>query len=238
MNLARTHAWPTQWSKAAALQTELSNQVAESDAPGPFRLVAGADISYNRGDDRIFAAVVVLALPNFTVVERTACQTRATLPYRPGFLSFRELPPLIACFQQLHCIPDVVICDGHGRAHPRRFGLACHLGWWLDIPTVGCAKSRLIGTFRPPSNRRGAHTALRDPTTGDLLGRVLRTRSAVAPVFVSTGHRILLDQAVRLVLRCCPRFRVPEPTRHAHHYVNQLRRSADPPEPDLDPGRF
>ena len=196
----------------------------ETDAlPGALRLVAGADVSYDRGSPALYAAVVVLDAESLEVVDVAHATTRAEFPYVPGYLSFRELPPLLAAFERLRLRPDLVLCDGHGRAHPRRFGLACHLGVALDLPTIGCAKSRLVGEHREPSARRGAHTALRDGRAG--IGEVLRTREGVAPVYISIGHRVSLTTARRLVLRFTPRFRVAEPIRAAHAEVNRLRRS-------------
>jgi deoxyribonuclease V len=227
MNIARSHAWPGDWKEAAALQKQLSEQVGESTPATPIRLIAGADISYNRGDKRLFAAVVVLEFPSLKVVESVCHQGTAVLPYRTGFLSFRELPSLLTCFERLESTPDAVLCDGQGKAHPRRFGLACHLGWWLDIPVFGCAKSRLIGDFRPPALERGSTSDLVDPKNREILGKVVRTRTGVAPVFVSIGHAANLEEAVRLTLECSPRYRIPEPTRHAHQLANELRRNAD-----------
>jgi deoxyribonuclease V len=198
--------------------------VIETDAlPGALRLVAGADVSYDRGSPALYAAVVVLDAESLEVVDVAHATTRAEFPYVPGYLSFRELPPLLAAFERLRLRPDLVLCDGHGRAHPRRFGLACHLGVALDLPVIGCAKSRLIGEHREPGPRRGAHTALRDGREG--IGEVLRTREGVAPVYISIGHRVSLATARRLVLRFTPRFRVAEPIRAAHAEVNRLRRA-------------
>ena len=188
------------------------------------RLVAGADVSYDRGSPVLYAAVVVLDAERLEVVEVAAATGRATFPYVPGYLSFRELPPLLEAFAKLRARPDLVICDGHGRAHPRRFGLACHLGVALDLPSIGVAKSRLVGEHRAPGPRRGAHAALRDG--GEVIGAVVRTQPGVAPVYVSVGHRVSLATARRLALRFAPRFRLPEPTRAAHAEVNRLRRAA------------
>ena len=195
----------------------------ETDAlPGTLRLVAGADVSYDRNSPALYAVVVVLDAESLEVVDVARATTRAEFPYVPGYLSFRELPPLLAAFEGLRLRPDLVLCDGHGRAHPRRFGLACHLGVELDLSVVGCAKSRLVGAHREPGPRRGAHVSLRDGA--EVIGEVLRTREGVAPVYVSVGHRVSLATARRLVLRFTPCFRIPEPTRAAHAEVNRLRR--------------
>ncbi len=186
--------------------------------------MAGADVSWDRKSPRheVYAAVVVLEFESLQVVEVAGVRARARFPYVPGYLSFREIPPLLAAFAKLEAVPDLIVCDGQGRAHPRRFGLACHLGVILDRPTLGCAKSRLIGEYREPGPRRGAHTRLLEG--GEVIGEVVRTRSGVKPVFVSVGHRISLETARRTALRLAPRYRLPEPIRAAHQEVNRLRR--------------
>jgi deoxyribonuclease V len=210
---------------ARALQERLRARVIErDDLPGRLRLVAGADVSYDRGSPVLFAAVVVLDAASLEPVEVASTTAHATFPYVPGYLSFRELPPLLDAFAKLGRRPDLVLCDGHGRAHPRRFGFACHLGVALDLPTIGCAKSRLVGEHRAPGERRGAHVALREGR--ERIGEVLRTQDGVAPVYVSVGHRVSLATARRLVLRFSPRYRVSDPIRAAHAEVNRLRREA------------
>jgi len=210
-------------AEARALQERLRSQVIARDAlPEPLRLVAGADVSYDRGSPLLFAAIVVLDAETLEVVEVASTRGRARFPYVPGYLSFRELPPLEAAFARLRARPDLLLCDGHGLAHPRRFGLASHLGVQLGVASIGCAKSRLVGEHRAPGPRRGAHTALRDG--GETIGEVVRTREGVAPVYVSVGHRVSLATARRLALRFSPRFRIPEPIRAAHAEVNRLRR--------------
>lgn len=190
----------------------------------PLRRVAGADVSYDRGSPVLFAAVVVLDAQSLEVVESAGVRARAGFPYVPGYLSFREIPPLLEAFGRLRRRPDLVVCDGQGRAHPRRFGLACHLGVVLDLPSVGCAKSRLVGSHREVGARRGAHVALRD--RGEVVGEVLRTRAGVKPVYVSVGHRVSLATARRTLLALAPRWRLPEPIRAAHAEVNRMRREA------------
>jgi len=196
--------------------------IARDALPEPLRLVAGADVSYDRGSPVLFAAIVVLDAETLEVVEVASTRGRARFPYVPGYLSFRELPPLEAAFARLRARPDLLLCDGHGLAHPRRFGLASHLGVQLGVASIGCAKSRLVGEHRAPGPRRGAHTVLRDG--GETIGEVVRTREGVAPVYVSVGHRVSLATARRLALRFSPRFRIPEPIRAAHAEVNRLRR--------------
>lgn len=211
-------------AQARRLQERLRDEVVEDDAFGEIRHVAGADVSYDRGSPVLFATVVVLDARTLEVVEASAVRAPARFPYVPGYLSFRELPAVVAAFRRLRIRPDLVLCDGQGRAHPRRFGLACHLGVRLDVPSIGCAKSRLVGEHRAVGARRGAHVRLLD--AGEVIGEVVRTRGGVAPVYVSVGHRIRLETARRLVLRFARGFRVPEPLRAAHAEVN--RRRAEP----------
>jgi len=219
------------YAAAVALQQRLRGLVVASGTVRPPCLIAGVDVSYDfvptrfakskKASELLYAAVVVLELPSLRVVETVGVAGRAEFPYVPGLLSFREMPPLLEAFRKLRVTPDAVLVDGQGIAHPRRCGLASHLGLALDLPAVGCAKSRLIGEYQEPGQRRGSATNLRD---GDeVIGRVVRTRDGVAPLFVSVGHKISLDAAVALVLECAPRYRLPETTRQAHALVNQLR---------------
>jgi deoxyribonuclease V len=221
--MALRHSWNVGAAQARRLQEQLRDAVIEADAAGPVRLVAGADISAQRGGSRLYAAVVVLDATGGEIADVATARGEARFPYVPGYLSFRELPLVLEAFDHLSLEPDLVICDGQGRAHPRRMGLACHLGLWLDVPTIGCAKSRLIGTHREPGPRRGCHTRLLD--RGEVVGEVVRTRSGVKPVFVSVGHRISLPSARAWVLKLA-RYRIPEPVRAAHLEVNRLRRRA------------
>jgi deoxyribonuclease V len=170
----------------------------------------------------MYAAVVVVEWPSGDVVEQVTAERPAEFPYIPGLLSFREIPALLAAFEKLRSKPDVIIYDGHGIAHPRRFGIASHLGVLLDVPTIGCAKSRLVGEHAEPGLERGAQTPL--TLDGKTIGAVVRTRTNVKPVFVSVGHRVSLRAAVRLVLDTATRYRLPEPTRLAHVFSNTARR--------------
>jgi len=222
MSPAPRHDFDLTIADARALQERLAGRVVARDAFGPVRRIAGADVSYDRGSPRLHAAVVVLDAASGALLERAGVVREVRFPYVPGFLSFRELPPLLDAFARLSEPPDLVVCDGQGFAHPRRFGLACHLGVWLDLPAIGCAKTRLVGTHREPGPRRGATTRLVDE--GETVGCVLRTRPLVKPVFVSVGHRVSLATARRLVLSLARRHRLPEPVRAAHAEVNRLRR--------------
>jgi deoxyribonuclease V len=222
MDIPPLHSWSLTPTEAIALQRELAGRIDTRAPLTRYELVAGADVSYNRFSPNLYAAVVVLRSSDWSVVEVQTAAGQSAFPYVPGLLSFRESPIVLEAFARLKATPDVVMCDGQGFAHPRRFGLACHLGLWLELPCLGCAKTRLLGTFREPGKRAGAMTQLRDKD--EVIGRVVRTKFATNPVYVSVGHRIDLASAVRLVLRSCRGFRIPEPTRQAHIHVNALRR--------------
>ncbi len=206
-----------------ALQRTLAGQVrADALDVGSVRYVAGADVSADRGRGAVFAGIVVYDRLTGMVVEAKALATESDFPYVPGLLSFRELPPLLQVWERLERRPDAVLCDGQGYAHPRRCGLACHLGLWLDLPTVGCAKSRFIGEHLAVGPQPGDAAELVD--RGETIGRVLRTRAGSNPLYLSRGHRCRLEDAVALVQACLAGHRLPEPTRSAHLLVNQLRR--------------
>jgi len=207
--------------EAIALQNRLRDRVRLQPLERPIRAVAGADISFNRFSDRIFAGIVVLGLPGLEIIESSGMRSRARFPYIPGLLSFRELPALLEAWEKLETRPDALILDGQGLAHPRRFGIACHAGLWLGIPTVGCAKSILVGKHDELGQEAGSRTPLIDKD--ERIGVALRTKKKVAPVFVSPGHLIDMNGAVDLVLRCLTRYRLPETTRQAHLMVNRMR---------------
>jgi len=210
--------------EARRIQEELRGLAEPRDRLGAVELVAGADVSYDRKAPHLFAAVVLWDVKRRDVVEIAGARAPACFPYVPGYLSFREVPAILRAFASLHSAPQLIVADGHGWAHPRRFGLACHLGVLLDVPTIGCAKSRLVGTHREPGTRRGARSRLLDQ--GDCIGEVVRTRTGFKPIFASIGHRVSLATARRWILRLTPRYRLPEPIRAAHREVNRLRREA------------
>ena len=217
----------TDWNltprEAVRLQQELRCRVVLEDRFDGIRTVAGADLAFDPETDQAVAAVIVYRFPGLEEVERQMAWRKLRFPYVPGLLSFRESPVLLAAFGRLRSDPDLIMIDGHGRAHPRCFGIACHIGILLDKPTVGCAKSVLVGEYREPAAAKGARTPL--VVHGERLGVVLRTRSHVKPVFVTQGHRITLESAVGQVERCLDGFRIPKPTREADHYVRELRRA-------------
>lgn len=216
------HDWTLTPREAIAVQIELAGQVELTD-PGPIRRVAGVDCAFADEGKRCLSAVVVWDIERAEVMEEQTASAPCPMPYIPGLLSFRELPAVLAGLSRLSTEVDAVMCDGQGIAHPRRFGLASHLGLILGVPTVGCAKSRLVGTYRTPGQKRGASTRLLN--RGEVVGRVVRTRTGVKPVFVSPGHRMTLDAAERLVLRCGAGYRLPEPTRLADRRVAALKRA-------------
>jgi deoxyribonuclease V len=191
------------------------------------RHVAGADVSTQ--GNMAYATVVVLEFPGLSLVEVRGFEAPLRFPYVPGLLSFREVPPVVGALEKLETEVDALILDAHGLAHPRRMGLASHLGLLLDVPTVGCAKSRLVGSYEEPEREKGSATDL--VHRGEIVGRVLRTREGVSPVYVSVGNRIDLVTAVDLVLACCTRYRLPETTRQAHSFANRMRRGEKPAGP-------
>jgi deoxyribonuclease V len=222
MGPRRLHAWDVTPEEAIRLQRELADRVRTRDTSrGDFRLVAGMDVSYDKGSPWIFAAIVVLRLPDLAAMDAAAVRTHASFPYVPGLLSFREGPAGLLALARLKIVPDCLICDGHGLAHPRRLGLASHFGLWINRPTIGCAKSLLVGSYAGLGEARGSTANLVD--AGEVVGAALRTREGVSPVFVSIGHRVSLATAVRTVLACTPRLRLPEPLRQAHVLVNRMR---------------
>ncbi len=217
------HRWDVTPAEAREIQLRLRNSVrVEPIDLAAIHSVTGSDISFNQRSEEVFAGFVTVAFPELTVVASSGLRTQATFPYVPGLLSFRETPPLLEAWERLDLKPDALVVDGHGYAHPRRFGIACHLGVLLDLPTVGCAKSILVGTHEPAGETPGEWQPL--VHQGETVGAALRTRAGTAPVYVSIGHRCDLETAIALVSRCALGYRIPEPTRQAHLFVNQLRR--------------
>ncbi|HJX12815.1 MAG TPA: deoxyribonuclease V [Dehalococcoidales bacterium] len=214
MKVVRRHEWRVSPERARELQEGLAAEVCRTgDITAP-RLIAGVDISVDRSARTGTGAVVVLSYPGLEIVEARVVTDRVGFPYVPGLLTFREAPLLLAACEMLTVAPDLILVDGQGIAHPRRIGLASHLGLCLDVPTIGCAKSRLCGAHGEPGEARGSHADLLD--NGEVIGAALRTRAGVKPVYVSIGHRIDLPAAVRWVLACCRGYRLPEPSRLAH----------------------
>lgn len=217
------HAWALTETQALELQKTLSAKVIKEDQLENAKLIAGVDVAYDKNSDKLIASVVVLDAETLKQVEIASVVDSASFPYIPGLFSFRELPPLIKAFAKLSCVPDLVVCDGQGLAHPRRFGLACHLGIIFDIPTIGCGKTRLIGEAETPETTRGASSPLIDK--GEVIGKVLRTQNNINPLYVSIGHRISLTTACEWILKLTPKYRLPETTRLADQSVNALIKS-------------
>jgi deoxyribonuclease V len=225
MRIEKLHAFDLSPAEARRLQGELASRVVA----GPpldleeVRYVAGADVSTQ--GDRAFATVVVLDFPGLSVVEVRGFEAPLEFPYVPGLLSFREMPSIVGALEKVETAVDVVVLDAQGLAHPRRMGLASHMGLILGVPTVGCAKTVLVGKFEEPPPEKGGATDL--VHRGEVVGRAVRTRERVSPVYVSVGSGIDLDSSVELVLACCTKYRLPEPTRQAHNAANRLRRGEE-----------
>ncbi len=212
-------------AEARRLQGELAPRVVESPPLdlSAVNYVAGADVSTE--GNRAYATVVVLDFPGLSLVEVQGFEAELTFPYVPGLLAFREIPSVVGALEKVETPVEAIIFDAQGRAHPRRMGLASHIGIFLDVPSVGCAKSRLTGRYEEPGQEKGDSTDLVD--RGEVVGKVLRTRKNVSPVYVSAGDKIDLESAVDLVLTCSPKYRLPETSRQAHNAANRLRRGED-----------
>jgi deoxyribonuclease V len=217
------HPWNLTPKEAIKLQQELRDRVSLTALPGEVHTIAGVDVSLNRFAPDIYAGVIVLSFPDMTIITHSVVKATTPFPYIPGLLSFREIPALIQCFKKLKITPDVVMVDGQGIAHPRRLGIASHLGLLLGIPTIGCAKSRLYGIGTEPQTA-GEMVPLRDPKTTEILATMIKVKDRARPIIISPGHLITLDEAVSMTLHCLRGYRLPEPTRQAHLLVNQFRK--------------
>lgn len=237
MEIKKLHSWNLSYSQAVGLQKNLACKVQFKPLKKPPKLIAGLDCAISSDGQRIVAAAVVLGASNaikglweplkphdFELVETATASQEVTFPYIPGLLSFREAPACIAAVEKLKIQPDLFIIDGQGIAHPRRLGLAAHLGLFFDKPTIGCAKSRLTGNFEDPPPEKGAYSLLKDKD--EVIGAVVRTRTNVKPVFVSVGNKCLLKDAIEITLAYVVKYRLPEPTRLAHQQVSKLRLKA------------
>ena len=225
MNIPRApHRWKVSPKRAIAIQSELADRVRLDGEIGQPRLAAGADIAFSKDGAECIAAAVLWDIRRECLVEHHVVRRPLSFPYVPGLLSFREAPAIVAALRTLQHEPDVFLFDGQGYAHPRRFGLASHVGVWLDRPSIGCAKSILVGDGEVPARSKGSFRPLthRD----ELVGISLRTRADVKPMYISVGHRISLDAARRIVLQCCTRYRMPEPTRLADKLVAEVKRDS------------
>lgn len=215
------HPWNLTPKEAIALQKRLKDRIRTDWKLARVKRIAGVDVSYLPITKESVASVVVLSYPDLETIESASSRMKTPFPYVPGLLSFRELPAILKAVERISAAPQVIFVDGHGRAHPRRFGIASHLGLWLNCPTIGIGKSRLCGAYEEPGEERGCETDLLDD--GEVIGRVLRTRTSVKPIFVSIGYGIPLDECRRWTLAVTPRYRLPEPIRRADRLSHQSR---------------
>ena len=219
------HPWDVSAAEARRIQNELRKRVVLQNDFSRVNLIAGADLSIQKASNEGFAGVIVYTFPDLNEVERQHAHCKLSFPYIPGLLAFREAPVLLEAFAKVEREPDVIIFDGQGIAHPRGLGIATHMGLVLDKPTIGCAKSRLTGTFEEPGPEVGDYSPL---VFGEkTIGAVLRTRRNVKPIFVSQGHKIDLQTCIDVLLKCNDGYRIPKPTRDADHFVGQIKRSPD-----------
>jgi len=218
MKIVRRHLWDISPTEAIAVQQQLRGEVEREDRLGTVRHVAGVDVGFEEGGRITRAAVAVLGYPSLELVDHAIFHTPTRFPYIPGLLSFREVPAVLGALEKLTVIPDLLLCDGQGIAHPRRCGIASHLGLLCGIPSIGVAKTRLIGEHVEPPNLRGEWVPLLDH--GETIGAVLRSRPGVKPLFISIGHRISLATALGYVMACVTRYRLPETTRWAHRLAS------------------
>lgn len=214
MKVNQRHPWALTTAEAIAIQEQLRGEIMTTDRiQHPVRYVAGVDMGFEADGTISKAAVAVLSFPNLQLQETAIARRPTSFPYIPGFLSFREVPAVLDALEKINIMPDLILCDGQGIAHPRRFGIACHLGLIVDIPTIGVAKSLLIGKHQEVSEERGSWQLLIDK--GETIGAVLRTRTRTKPLYISSGHRVSLTTAIDYVLQCTPKYRLPETTRIA-----------------------
>jgi deoxyribonuclease V len=209
-----TRKWNINTAQARELQEELSGKIIGFNDSLKPKYIAGIDVSASRFSSIGQAAIAVLSYPGLELIDLAVAKDEIKYPYIPGLLSFREMPLILQAWERLNILPDLIIMDGQGIAHPRRLGIASHIGLVLDIPSIGCAKSRLIGEHDSPPEKAGNYSLLTD--NGDIIGAVLRTRYSVKPLYISVGHKISLEQSISFILNCCRGFRLPEPIRFAH----------------------
>lgn len=223
MIIRQRHAWDLAPKEAMALQAHLATEIVLRDQLGPVRHVAGVDVGFEDNGAITRAAVAVLAFPSLQLEISVIARKPTCFPYVPGLLSFREVPAVLAAMEQLDILPDLLLCDGQGIAHPRRLGIASHLGLLLDVPSIGVAKTRLVGKHDEVPDKRGAWVPLRD--RNETIGAVLRTRQGIKPLYISPGHRIGLESAIAWVMACLTRYRLPETTRWAHRLASEKQKN-------------
>ena len=219
MKYRNLHSWKVSPGEAIQLQNELKGKISLKKSFNKVKIVAGADVSYYQ--NKMIAGIVIFKFPQLEIIEKKSSLSSVNLPYIPGLLTFREGPSLLKALKKIKIEPDVILFDGQGIAHPRRMGIATHLGLFLDKPTIGCAKSRLSGKYTSVGEEKGDYALLKEGE--EVLGAVLRTRRKVKPIFVSPGHKIDLSNSIEIVLKCIVKYRLPLPVREAHIFVNQIR---------------
>jgi deoxyribonuclease V len=221
MDIFDLHPWDVTYKEAVQIQEQLRGKVILGKIASSPNYVAGLDVSYEKGTHRVWAGAVVLNFADLVLIEEKWVEREVSFPYIPGLLSFREIPALLDVLTEITVEPDVIFCDGQGVAHPRGLGIASHLGVVLRKPTIGCAKSRLVGDCDPVGELKGDYSFLR--YRGRIIGAVMRTRQGVKPLFVSPGYGVTLDDCIGMVLKTCSRYKIPEPIRQAHILVNSIR---------------
>jgi deoxyribonuclease V len=219
MKIQHQHAWDVSAKEAIAIQNGLREQIITQDKLGTVNYLAGVDVGFEEAGAWSRAAVAVLSFPQLDLHEYAIARTPTKFPYVPGLLSFRELPAVLMALEKLKQLPGLILCDGQGYAHPRRFGIACHLGLLTDIPTIGVGKTRLVGEHTVLPDKRGVWQPLTEK--GEIIGAVLRSRNGVKPIYVSIGHRICLETAIDYVMRCITRYKLPETIRWAHKLASE-----------------
>jgi deoxyribonuclease V len=222
MHFEHKHSWQVTTKQAVAIQNKLRGKVITCDNLGDINTVAGVDVGFENNGMITRAAIAVLTFPLLELLTVAIARRKTSFPYIPGLLSFRELPAVLEAMAKLTSIPDLMLCDGQGYAHPRRFGIACHLGVLTDTPSIGVGKTRLLGVHKTVANQRGAWQPLVD--NNETIGAVVRTRVNVKPIYISIGHRLGLYTAIDYVMRCTTRYKFPETTRQAHKYASVTRK--------------
>ncbi len=225
MNIRELHPWDVSPKEAIEIQNQLSSRIVITPLKKDVKKIAGVDASYSKRDQTMWAAVVVLDMQSLQTIEKGWYGEEVRYPYIPGLLSFREIPTILKALKDLKDEPDLILCDGQGIAHPRRMGIAAHLGLILDIPTIGCAKNLLIGNSKAPPDRKGSFTYIRYKK--EIVGASLRTREGVKPVYISPGYGIDLEDSISIIMRCITKYRLPEPIREAHRLSNSLRKKEE-----------
>lgn len=221
IRLQNEHRWDVSPYEAQQIQKDLQALVSEAEIPSSIKTIGGIEIAHSRFSDMLVAAVSVVSFPDLTLVEEATAEFQTKFPFIPGLLSFREVPTVLTALERLSALPDLLIVDGPGVAHPHGLGIASHLGVLLDVPTIGCSRSALVGSYVEPEVSAGSQTSL--VWQGEIIGTVYRSKNRVAPLFISVGNRLTRQRAHELVVSCCQGYRLPEPTRFAHAALSTAR---------------